>query len=360
MQRVAQQLGITGLPLNRTAIVKEISRVESGQIAVPDEMYLKLWCALFDRDASDLFGHLDAPAPDPDSGNTYAVTSHKFIPAHLGCGVIARLWREAVPDETQWVSCRHMPMQHPTGKATLYLWPFGIGVVHLEEDLEPTSIAELALWRRNSYPESRAWADSELQELSGVPASTAYVLSAYWLSRSKWAGAALDMAVRLLSMPTHLLDREDATCGDEELLSAARMVERELLRDGNVDRSDLVAFGARGVSVGYASWSGVAYHPASPRRALAVDEVVACELMAQSIWCYTDAIASQVEAGEDPVVPAEYGWRFLRGIRSRLTSPRAVETGQHNAMRSAIIGSSGLEKKLKTAMDALRESENDQ
>lgn len=358
MQRVARDLGIAGLPASRDTIIKEISRVESGQIAVPDAMYSKLWCTVFDCDPSDLFGHLDAPAPDESTAETYAVTSHKFIPAHLGCTAIHKLWEQASPDETQWGPCRRLPLQHPTGTATLYLWPIGVAVIHLAEELEPRSIAELAVWRRTTYPQSQAWGDAQLTEILGTRTETAYVLSVYWLARPKWSGPTLDAAVRLLSMPTHLLDREDATCGNAELLSAGEMVERELLRDLNVDRNDLVPFGARGVSVGYASWSSVAYHPTAPRRALAVDEIVRCELMVQAIWCYTHAIAAQIEAGEDPIVPAAYGWRFLRGIRSKLTAPRATETGQHHSMREAIIATSDLEKQLNTAINALRESEN--
>jgi hypothetical protein len=83
---------------------------------------------------------------------------------------------------------------------------------------------------------------------------------------------------------------------------------------------------------------------------------VACELLVQAIWCYTHEILRQVEAGQDPVVPVEYGWRFLRGVRSRLTAPRALETGQHNSMRDAVLLTSGLSRQLEAAMDALRES----
>jgi len=360
--RLAEEFQITGrridqrgVPGNHATIVKEISRVEGGRIAIPDEMYLRLWCETFQCDASELFGHLDSPSVGEDGRATYAVTSHKFIPAYVGCTAVRSLRPQATLAPGQWAECHRMRLDHPTGKADLYIWPFGVTVVHLREDLEFRSVAELAVWRRQSYPISRAWADAELTALTDSTVTTPYVLSAYWLSRPKWSGDALDTAVRLLSMPSVLLDRESEKCEDAEMLSAAEMVERELLRAGAVDRGDLVAFGARGVSIGYASWSGVAYHPVAPRRALSVDEVAACELLAQSIWCYTHEILRQVETGIDPVVPAEYGWRFLRAVRSRLTAPRALETGQHHSMRDAILVSSRLAEQLKSATDALRE-----
>jgi hypothetical protein len=239
----------------------------------------------------------------------------------------------------------------------LYVWPFGVAVVHLREELELPSLGRLAVWRRTSYPLARAWSDRQFRALTGDQAvTTPYVFSAYWLRRPKWAAERLDTAMRLLAMPSVLLDREDETEEVESLLCGAELVERNLLRDGAVERADLCSFGARGVSIGYASWSGVAYHAVAPRRALAVDELVACQLLVQAIWCYTYEILRQVEAGKDPVVPDAFGWRFLRAVRSRLTAPRALETGQHNSMRDALLLTSGLSRRLEAAMDALRES----
>ena len=54
----------------------------------------------------------------------------------------------------------------------------------------------------------------------------------------------------------------------------------------------------------------------------------------------------EVELGADPDVPREFGWRFLRGVRSRLVNERPQETSQHRAMREAIIDTSGLRRHL--------------
>ena len=357
-QTVGGNLGLH-VPPELDTLIKHISRVERGITQVPEALYLRLWCATFGLDAAELFGHLDAPVLSADGRATFAVVSHKFIPAYLGCDAARTIRAAAVPAVGQWRDCHRASVHHPAGDADVYVWPFGVAVVHLREDLELSSLARLAVWRRCSYPKSRRWADQQLEDLTGTPVHTPYALSAYWLTRPKWAGEQLDIAMRLLSMPSVLLDRDHDDGADEDtLLAGAELVERMLLNDDNVDRPDLVGFGARGVSIGYASWSGVAYHPVAPSRALPENELVACELLVQAIWCYTHEILRQVEAGDDPVVPAEYGRRFLRAVRSILTAPRAMESGQHSSMREAVLSSSRLTRQLDSAMDALLDSRN--
>lgn len=358
-QNVGRRLKLDDVPSELETLIKHISRVERGVTQFPEALYLRLWRATFNIDAAELFGHLDAPVLSADGRATFAVVSHKFIPAYLGCDAARTVRAAAVPAAGQWRECHQAALHHPDADADVYVWPFGVAVVHLREELELSSLARLAVWRRCSYPKSRRWADEQLEALTGAPAHTPYALSAYWLTRPKWAGDQLDVAMRLLSMPSVLLDRDDDGVADEDaLLAGAELVERTLLADHNVDRPDLVGFGARGVSIGYASWSGVAYHPVAPSRALPEHELVACELLVQAIWCYTHEILRQVEAGDDPVVPADYGRRFLRAVRSRLTAPRAMESGQHNSMRDAVLSSSGLTRQLDSAMDALRDLRN--
>lgn len=347
-----------GLKLpGRQSVVKQIYRVERGLISAPDPMYQALWCVAFRADPVELFGDLDAPVMR-DGTSTYAVTSHKFVPVYLG-DQASRLadCLGAVEADGQWMPCRSVEVQHPGGPAALYLFPFGVGLFHVAEHLELDSVAKLATWRRSSYADTRAWVDDLLATWThGRAAPAPYVLSAYWLHRPAWTGAALDTALRLLSMPSFLLDRDEQGANQSEQIAAAELVERALLRDGGCDRADLIEYGMRGVSIGYASWSGVAYYPLSPRRALTQDELVSCELAVQAMWCYSHTILQQVEAGQDPVVPDEYGWRFLRATLSRLTAPRPQETGQHCSMRDAILVSSGLPRQMTAAMDALREN----
>ncbi len=77
----------------------------------------------------------------------------------------------------------------------------------------------------------------------------------------------------------------------------------------------------------------------------------------QAAWSYCNFIRSEVERSRDPVVPAEYGWRFVRGLRSRLTAERPQETSQHRSMREAIIETSGLSRHLAHAVETLREAD---
>ena len=111
----------------------------------------------------------------------------------------------------------------------------------------------------------------------------------------------------------------------------------------------------KGISLGCASWSGVVYHPIARDRALREDELVTCELSVQAVWAYCDHLRQQVETGDDPVVPAKFGWRFLRGVRSRLTTERPQETSQHRSMRDAVVQTSGLGRHLTQAVEILRE-----
>lgn len=55
------------------------------------------------------------------------------------------------------------------------------------------------------------------------------------------------------------------------------------------------------------------------------------------------------------MVPAEFGWRFPRGIRSRLTTERPQETSKHRSMRDAVVQTSGLGRHLAQAVEILRE-----
>jgi hypothetical protein len=138
-------------------------------------------------------------------------------------------------------------------------------------------------------------------------------------------------------------------------LARAELVEQSLLREG-FDHAEVVEFGIKGIAKGFASWSGVVYFPVAESRALSEDELVRCELSVQAVWAYCDYIRNEVEQGLDPVVAGEYGWRFLRGVRSRLTTERPRESSQHRSMREAIIETSGLARHLSHAVETLREA----
>lgn len=284
----------------------------------------------------------------------FAGRSHKFIAAHIGSRAVERIITNASVTNygpSQWMEYCRTEVGHSSGRCNLYLWPFGVAIFHLVEDLDMTSVSRLAVWRVRSYDENLAWATTRLRQLSGDESlGASYVLSLYWIDNHGWPSDKLDTALRVMCVPKVLLQREPGQTQSEQ--ERAELIERRLLGNG-FDHVEMKPFGLSGVSVGYASWSGVVYHPESPDQSLTEPDLVDFELAVQAIWVYCEHITQQVENGFDPITPDQYGWRFLRGIKSRLINPRPQETGQHRDMRSSIIETSGLAGHLDQATEAL-------
>jgi hypothetical protein len=356
--RLAKQFELIGrrhdIPTPEPAAMeKQIYRLETGRTLRPTPMYAKLYCLTFEKTTSELFGDLD---PEVPAGATCAVRSHKFIPVFVGAEAASALAASAgqwthVTD--QWMECRRRAFEHPTGSCQLYLWPFGVALFHLVEELALESVAHLAVWRYITYEKNMHWAQDQLQALTGGNSvGQPYVLSLYWVDKPAWQGNDLHTALRLMCIPRVLVPRTDTI--DESCLASAALVERALL-DNGFEHPELVDFSMKGISLGYASWSGVVYHPIAHDRALREDELVTCELSVQAVWAYCDHLRQQIERGDDPIVPTDFGWRFLRGIRSRLTTERPQETSQHRSMREAVIQTSGLDRHLAQAIETLRD-----
>lgn len=286
----------------------------------------------------------------PSASDRLGLRSHKFIAAHIGEAAAGRLIAQSGSGEEGHSGS---PVQHPSGECWLHVWPYGVAVFHLVEELDLPNIASLAVWRYRSYEQNLDWAARRLCDLAGDDTiRAAYVLSLYWLHSPIWVGRMLDTALRIICAPRILVDRDGANSDD--CLATAEQAERALLAEG-FEHHEMRSFGLAGVSLGYASWSGVAYHPLDAARALAEDELVAHELRMQAVWAYCDHINGQVERGQDPVIADGYGWQFLRAARSRLTHPRPQETGQHRSMRDAVLETSGLAGHIQQAIEVLRE-----
>lgn len=337
------------------AIEKQIYRLETGRVSQPDEFYRRLYSTAYGKSERELFG--DQEQQPTAIGSQFRARSHKFIPAYVGpkaCEELQRNMSLAVQPE-QWLDCYSGEVPIAEGKCQLYVWPFGVAMFHLLEVREMSSLAELSVWRKATYAANREWADAKLSALAGREvAGTSYVLSAYWLDSFIWGSGELETALRIMCIPRVLRERDEHS-GESEL-EQALLVERSLLKQG-FSHPEIIDFGMKGVSLGYASWSGVVYCPLASERSLAESEIVNCELTVQAIWAYCEYIRAQVECGEDPQVPDSCGWRFLRGVRSRLTAERPTETTQHRSMREAIMETSGLSRHLSQAVEIMRESE---
>jgi hypothetical protein len=299
--------------------------------------------------------------PNPDTASPVlgpaTVVSHKFVPVYIG-KTVNSIAGEPCSYGPGGLEHRATAAGHPDAleESRLYLYACGVAVFHLVQRRRVQSLGDLAAWRYRTYTSDLVWADGRIRDL--LPAENraelptpAYVLSAYLLEESPWQGADLESALQLLTTPSVLVDRHrpeaPARLGDD--------VERSLLANG-FDHSDVVDFGSRAIALGFAGWSGVAYHPLAPERALPMSAIVALELDVQTLWALSTYVLDEVEAGRDPVMPKEYGWRFLRGASSRLTAARAQETAQHQVMREAVLTTSQLPDRLGSAQDALRES----
>ncbi|MEV0105509.1 hypothetical protein AB0H42_04080 [Nocardia sp. NPDC050799] len=274
-----------------------------------------------------------ASSVSPNSTVRLGVRSHKFISVQADQEAVAELCtgdgdRTSLPINDQ---------------CTLYAWPFGSVILHLVEDLEFPDVTSLAFWRYETYPENLEWAAEQVSELTGKSAIGSYVLSLYWVHSPIWSGRILDTALKIICSPRVLLESDRDAAG----------AERELLAEG-FEHAEMRPFGVQGVSVGYASWSGVVYH-AFDDRALTEDQIVAAELDVQSIWSYCAHIADSIERGEEPEIHPGYGAGFIRASRSRLLTPRPQESDAHRSMRDAIVQTSGLPLHLSNAIDTLKD-----
>lgn len=352
-ERTAHELGLT--TPERAALVKAIYRHETGRSEVRDELYVRLYCAVYELGRHELLG-----SGPPQVGGQAAceLTSHKFVPVHLGGPDGARAVVHAHllhPATALGLDCWRGAVAHPSGTAELFVFPWGVATCHLVDELSVPNLSTVAAWRRRTCPDTKWWARDLLRDaLSSDEPEAHYVLSAYWLDSPPWSEPTLTTAMRLLATPRVLLGRPDDT-GEPSIVHAEHL-ERTLLRDGFQD-ARIDEFGIQGVSVGCASWAAVSYCPLSVPRALRPADLIELEAVVQALWCFCHALREHVERGNDPIPAGGFGWRWLRGMRSRLTTARPNESAQHAAIRESVLATSGLADHLEIAVDLLRDCE---
>ncbi|MEV4559081.1 XRE family transcriptional regulator [Kitasatospora sp. NPDC049285] len=303
-------------------------------------------------------GEVNLPSEaGPSAGPQLSLVSHQFIPVQLGTSaeILFRAGTEH-PHGPAELDQRTHALRGNTDdrRARLHVYGFGIGVLHLEQNLRPNSVTELALWRYPSYPGNRRWTQQAVMELATTLVGREvtidqpeYVLSVYEVRTHPWSSGDLDTGLQLMATPSVLVDRSD------ELRPVSLGIEADRFEQGWSHR-DAIRF-AGGVSHGVAGWSGVAYHPDPAERALPIGAIVALELDLQALWALSLRMLHPVKNGQDPETLPSVGWRWLRGVLTKLTSAGPTETAQHRAMREAIVGTSDLPKQLSTALEALKE-----
>lgn len=343
------------------SITRHIKRIESGYVHNPSVIYRNLLCAVLDKTPADLFGVMAPdyqcapPHTSRSSGEkrTFQLRNHKLIPAFIGADLAERAinnlaMKAAVASSTECYCCT---LHHPREgvDSDLWVWPFGVALFHIVEDVEFPSLSSFAVWHRRVYDEQIGWVNQEVGALLGSTVTAQYAMPLNWIIRSIWTRSELDTALRILSTPRILLRGEVSTESSD--LAHAELVERALFRDG-FDRLAMTEFGVEGISAGVASWSGVVYFPIAPHRALSESELLTYELAVQATWSYCDWIRSQVETGNDPEVRPQHGWRLLRALRSIVTNPRPEEGPQFYPLRIAVLETSGVAEHLRQATEA--------
>ncbi|MFJ4689495.1 XRE family transcriptional regulator [Streptomyces sp. NPDC088789] len=352
----AERLGV-----NPRTVTKWRARGHSIELLPETAMLLDSLLRMCEPDVAAVFhaaladGRENTPADGQSAPlGPFTVVSHKLLPIYVG-EPLRSLSRRGRPHPVGPGGLEHRVTEagHPDAEESyLHFYDCGVAVFHLAQLRTAHSLGELAEWRYRTYATDLVWAGDRLNELLGPGAPRAeYVLSAYVLEDSPWDGRLLPTALQMLTTPSAVVDRGHPD-GPTRL---GVDTDRALLSQGYA-HPDVVDFGSRAVSIGLAGWSGVAYHPLAPERALAAEAIVALELDVQALWALSTHVLDEVEAGRDPVMPPDYGWRFLRGARSRLTAARPQETAQHQLMREAILATSGLPERLRSAQEALREA----
>lgn len=318
------------------SIEKSIARHEKGAVR-PDSLYSSLYRIVYDIKDSE---------STAAEGQELTIKSHKFMLSHVDPFHIPQSYLDGDEVTGALFPCRRIANLSPFGPGNIYSFPFGTILFHLTEEESWGSLGGLASWRIATYAENIPWFGELISEEVGYNISCSYILSAYWVSQSAYNADELVTATHLLSVPKTLL----RTDGEAQPLE----VERELI-NSRWRHPQVNDYGVEGIAVGAASWSGVAYAPIDPTRALAESEIVRYELGLQALWAYCDYISRTDESGDEVVIAPEYGATFLRRARSRLTMARPQESGQHRAMRTAILETSGVVQIIDNAIDILRE-----
>ncbi|RKE02952.1 transcriptional regulator [Streptomyces sp. TLI_171] len=291
------------------------------------------------------------------AGRGFEVNSHQFIPLHLG----------PEPTELYAAGAAHRPGPGNLAQRTLdvpgrdgfhrcqlHVYEFGVAVLHIQQPLAFASVTDLAMWRYPSYEHNRTWARQAVSELvsdivgRSIAVSPQYTLSVYELVQHSWGAETLGTALHLLATPGVLVDRSIETAPTSLEVEPLRFADRWT----HPQAIEFTGATSRGV----AGWSGVAYWQDPGETALSIEDIVAMELDTQALWSLSSALLHRVEEGHDPQMPEQFGWRWLRGAASRLTSARPTESAEHRAMRAAVLGTSDLPERLRDAWSALKEA----
>lgn len=286
------------------------------------------------------------------SAEPVEVNCHRFMPVYVGADAVKTLMADlATTRACEWTAYNHVSISHPTDTCDLYGFPWGVLLYHVEESVSASSLAQLAIQRRESRLRDLAWTKKHGEEI-GYGNGAEYALTAFWVNGGPWDHVTAQTAMKILSVPRVLLDQS----GEDATVEQVEAVERQLLTT-QFDDGEIVSFGTPGVSYGYASWAGVSYFPLSSYNAIDKSYFIELEATAQALWSYCHHLRRLVEDAKHVETETEYGWQWLRAMKSRLVAPRPTESRQMVAMRSAILKTSRLDAHLSELVDIIHGDE---
>ena len=143
------------------SVARHIKRIEAGHVRDPSVVYRKLLCAVLKKTEAALFGvaYPYAASNSRASGEVglFQIRNHKLIPAFIGADRAGKVLSALAMRSTMIhsIRCYQCPVGHPRGdvSADLWVWPFGVALFHLVEDVEFSNLAHFAVWHRRVYDE---------------------------------------------------------------------------------------------------------------------------------------------------------------------------------------------------------------
>lgn len=306
---------------------------------------------LQENPTAELLPHLSARESDSRTLERFTIESHKFVPVYLGSGEVIST-ADAHERESPWATYLEV---NTGGQARLCVFPFGVGVWHIVDNQEFSSVTDLAIWRRKTYgailkeehPIIRTTSDiaslsfgdvdNSLKEILGKPG---YVLSLFVLRNAIWEDhEELHTALRLICCPTALQaeDRQDFARDD------AIVLELEFFKEG-FRASDIHEFGLPGIDTGYASWAGLSYHEYSAGRAKLASHIVEFEIAVQALWWFCSCVSkyclTETPASDAPIL--KDAGAIIQQQFGRLKTIGPTEPTYQRTMVEAVLATSRL------------------
>ena len=308
------------------------------------------------------FEQLGSASRNSKKHRDFSVLSEKFIPVFIG-----------QEQATKYAPCKEVPRfadlkEHErysicqNGGITAYKFPFGVSLLHCQEQLRFSSIAELAAERRRSYKntlDSDCAGFVELCEALRLEATKGfrpnYALSLFTVLEPAWdSQRELEIALKLLAMPGLLISNSQKANGkSNEVLEKAKQIEDEFFKNG-IESDEISDFGLKGISIGYASWAGVSYYVADSGRAIGSAQISSFEIQLQALWCYADAVQKQLVRFENTDAENLFGAKYIRSAYSQLIAVGGRDSMQLRRMKDAVSKTSHITRIVESALDVLK------